>query len=49
MVFSARKQWNAAAISFIAASAFRSNGILLAGFLIWDMIVDPLVQYVSML
>jgi len=49
MIFSARKQWNAAAISFIAAGAFRSNGFLLAGFLIWGMIVEPLVQHVGIL
>lgn len=47
MVLSARKQWNAAAICFIAAGAFRSNAFLLAGFLVWGMIVEPLFQHVS--
>lgn len=49
MVFSARKQWNVAAMFFVAAGVFRSNGFLLAGFLIWGMIVEPLVQHVSIL
>ncbi|KAL1718758.1 glycosyltransferase family 76 protein [Schizophyllum commune] len=41
MLFCARKQWLYAAISFALASAFRSNGVTLAGFLLWGMLIAP--------
>jgi phosphatidylinositol glycan class V len=43
MLFCARRQWLLATASFASASAFRSNGALLAGFIIWGVAVEPLV------
>ncbi|KAL1687520.1 glycosyltransferase family 76 protein [Schizophyllum commune] len=44
MLFCARKQWLYAAVAFALAGAFRSNGITLAGFLIWGMLIAPLLE-----
>jgi GPI mannosyltransferase 2 len=41
MLFCARQQWLLATFSFAAATAFRSNGMFLAGFLIWGLLVEP--------
>ncbi|EAU91361.1 GPI mannosyltransferase 2 [Coprinopsis cinerea okayama7 len=41
MLFCARKQWLLAALSFAAATTFRSNGIFLAGYIIWGLLVLP--------
>ena len=37
----ARSRWFCASIWFAFASAFRSNGILLSGFIMWGMLVAP--------
>ncbi|KAF9529293.1 glycosyltransferase family 76 protein [Crepidotus variabilis] len=37
----ATQQWTKAALFFAVASTFRSNGILLAGFLLWGLLVQP--------
>ncbi|KAI4526051.1 glycosyltransferase family 76 protein [Schizophyllum commune Loenen D] len=44
MLFCARKHWLYAAISFALAGAFRSNGVTLAGFLLWGMLVAPILE-----
>ncbi|OSX66590.1 glycosyltransferase family 76 protein [Postia placenta MAD-698-R-SB12] len=41
MLFCARSQWMLAACCFAAAGTFRSNGILLSGFIIWGILVEP--------
>ncbi|KAF9242134.1 glycosyltransferase family 76 protein [Melanogaster broomeanus] len=41
MLACARAQWLSAAVCFAIASAFRSNGILLCGFIVWGMLVTP--------
>ena len=37
----ARSRWFSASVWFALASAFRSNGIFLSGFLMWGMLVEP--------
>ncbi|KAH0826989.1 glycosyltransferase family 76 protein [Lanmaoa asiatica] len=37
----ARSRWFSASVWFALASAFRSNGIFLAGFIAWGMLVEP--------
>ncbi|TFK44581.1 glycosyltransferase family 76 protein [Crucibulum laeve] len=44
MLFCAHAQWLPAAILFALASSFRSNGIFLAGFLLWGMLLSPFLQ-----
>ncbi|KAJ6593727.1 GPI mannosyltransferase 2 [Mycena capillaripes] len=44
MLYCARSRYLAAAMAFTLAAAFRSNGFLLSGFIIWDLIVAPLLQ-----
>ncbi|KAL1743138.1 glycosyltransferase family 76 protein [Schizophyllum fasciatum] len=44
MLFCVRKQWLLAAVSFATAGLFRSNGVTLAGFLIWGMLVSPVLE-----
>uniref|UniRef100_D8QD02 GPI mannosyltransferase 2 n=1 Tax=Schizophyllum commune (strain H4-8 / FGSC 9210) TaxID=578458 RepID=D8QD02_SCHCM len=44
MLFCMRTQWLYAAISFALAGSFRSNGVTLAGFLIWGMLIAPLLE-----
>ncbi|KIO23823.1 glycosyltransferase family 76 protein [Tulasnella calospora MUT 4182] len=39
-----RKKWIKATVCFMLATAFRSNGTMLAGFIIWSLFVEPLVQ-----
>ncbi|KIK95235.1 glycosyltransferase family 76 protein [Paxillus rubicundulus Ve08.2h10] len=41
MLACARSQWLSASVWFTLASAFRSNGILLSGFIVWNMLVAP--------
>ncbi|KAG1810798.1 glycosyltransferase family 76 protein [Suillus variegatus] len=41
MLACARSQWAAASVCFALASMFRSNGILLSGFILWGMLVAP--------
>ena len=40
MLYSSRSQWLKAAVSFALASCFRSNGIFLAGFIIWGLLIE---------
>lgn len=41
MLYCTLSQWTRAAICFALAGFFRSNAILLAGFVIWGLVVDP--------
>jgi phosphatidylinositol glycan class V len=41
MLCCARQQWLKASLFFALASSFRSNGILLSGFIFWGLIVPP--------
>lgn len=43
MLACARSKWAAASICFTMASMFRSNGIFLSGFILWGMLVTPLL------
>ncbi|TDL24179.1 glycosyltransferase family 76 protein [Rickenella mellea] len=43
MVQCVDKQWLRASLGFAVAGAFRSNGVFLGGFLIWGMLVDPIL------
>nr|GAT57685.1 glycosyltransferase family 76 protein [Mycena chlorophos] len=44
MLFCARSRYPLAALAFTAAGMFRSNGFVLSGFIIWDLLVAPLVH-----
>lgn len=44
MLHCARTQWFSASVCFALASAFRSNGILLGGFVVWGMLVQPFLD-----
>ncbi|OJT06583.1 GPI mannosyltransferase 2 [Trametes pubescens] len=44
MLCCAKKQWLWATFCFMLASAFRSNGILLSGFILWGLVVEPLLE-----
>ena len=44
MLFCARRQFALASVSFALACLFRSNGTLLAGYIIWGMLVEPLLN-----
>ncbi|KAG9042791.1 ER membrane glycoprotein subunit of the GPI transamidase complex-like protein [Tulasnella sp. UAMH 9824] len=39
-----RKKWIKGTVCFMLATAFRSNGTMLAGFIIWGLFVEPLIQ-----
>lgn len=41
MLACARKRYLHASIYFALAGTFRSNGILLGGFVIWDLVIEP--------
>ncbi|KAL4268204.1 GPI mannosyltransferase 2 [Pleurotus pulmonarius] len=41
MLHCARKEWFRAALWFMIAGSFRSNGITLAGFLLWGIAIEP--------
>jgi phosphatidylinositol glycan class V len=43
MLACACSQWTAASVCFTLASFFRSNGMLLSGFIVWGMLVSPLL------
>lgn len=43
MLACARSQWGTASVYFCLAGAFRSNGILLSGFILWGLLVEPFV------
>ncbi|KAJ3788657.1 glycosyltransferase family 76 protein [Lentinula aff. detonsa] len=44
MLFCAQSKWFFATICFCLANTFRSNGILLSGFILWGLLVDPLIK-----
>ncbi len=44
MLFAERQRFSLAAMFFALATTFRANGILLSGYIIWGMIVLPLIQ-----
>ncbi|KAF6760027.1 GPI mannosyltransferase 2 [Ephemerocybe angulata] len=41
MYYCAQSQWLKASIAFALASCFRSNGVFLAGFIIWGILINP--------
>ncbi|TFK25487.1 GPI mannosyltransferase 2 [Coprinopsis marcescibilis] len=41
MLFCAQEHWLLAALAFCAATMFRSNGLFLAGFIIWGILIQP--------
>ncbi len=43
MFYCAKKKWLLATIFFTLASSFRSNGFLLSGYILWGMILQPLL------
>lgn len=44
MLACARSHWALASLYFCLAGVFRSNGILLSGFILWGMLVEPFVK-----
>lgn len=44
MLACAGSQWALASFYFCLAGVFRSNGILLSGFILWGMLVEPFVK-----
>ena len=44
MLACAESQWVLASLYFCLAGSFRSNGILLSGFILWGMLVEPIVN-----
>ncbi|KAI6098965.1 glycosyltransferase family 76 protein [Pisolithus croceorrhizus] len=44
MLACARSQWLRASLYFAVAGVFRSNAVLLCGFIMWDMLVAPLLS-----
>lgn len=44
MLACVRLQWLRASVFFAIASAFRSNGVFLCGFIVWGMLVVPLLS-----
>jgi phosphatidylinositol glycan class V len=45
MLSCARSRYFSASIYFALAGTFRSNGILLSGFILWDMIAEPFLRH----
>ena len=41
---SAKAEWLNATLFFAVASTFRANGFILAGYIIWGMVVEPLLE-----
>ncbi|OCH91795.1 mannosyltransferase [Obba rivulosa] len=44
MLYCAREQWFGATCAFALAAAFRSNGIMLGGFILWGLVAEPLLS-----
>ncbi|KIP08294.1 glycosyltransferase family 76 protein, partial [Phlebiopsis gigantea 11061_1 CR5-6] len=44
MLCCARTEWLHATLFFAVASTFRANGLMLAGYVIWGMVVEPLLE-----
>ncbi|KAG5646289.1 hypothetical protein DXG03_003886 [Asterophora parasitica] len=45
MLFAARQSWLLATLCFTLAAAFRSNGIVLAGYLVWGLVAHPFLTH----
>ena len=41
MLYSARAEWLHATLFFAVASTFRANGFMLAGYIIWGLLIGP--------
>ncbi|KAH7108137.1 GPI mannosyltransferase 2 [Auriculariales sp. MPI-PUGE-AT-0066] len=48
MLFCVRKQYLAGSVAFTIAAAFRSNGMVLGGFIAWPTIVEPILETMSL-
>lgn len=44
MLSCAKSQWLYASVYFALAGTFRSNGILLSGFILWGLIIQPFLN-----
>ncbi|KAF5361632.1 hypothetical protein D9758_007271 [Tetrapyrgos nigripes] len=44
MLYCTKDQWFLASVSFALAGTFRSNGILLSGYILWGLLVVPLLK-----
>ncbi|KAI6038483.1 glycosyltransferase family 76 protein, partial [Pisolithus marmoratus] len=44
MLACVRSEWLLASLCFATAGVFRSNGVLLCGFILWDMLVVPILS-----
>ncbi|KAF9467247.1 GPI mannosyltransferase 2 [Collybia nuda] len=44
MLYCARRSWARAAVAFALAGAFRSNGVLLGGFILWGLVLQPFLD-----
>ena len=44
MLACTRSQWVMASVYFCLAGSFRSNGILLSGFILWGLLVEPFLR-----
>jgi hypothetical protein len=44
MLACAQSQWTLASVYFWLAGVFRSNGVLLSGFILWGVLVEPFVK-----
>ncbi|KAG6908394.1 hypothetical protein DXG01_004823 [Tephrocybe rancida] len=44
MLYAAQKHWLRATVCFALTGFFRSNGILLAGYLVWGLVVLPFLE-----
>ncbi|PVF97465.1 mannosyltransferase [Serendipita vermifera] len=42
MLYSSRRMWLKATLMFSVASLFRSNGVILSGYIIWGILLEPL-------
>ncbi|KAJ7715125.1 glycosyltransferase family 76 protein [Mycena metata] len=45
MLYCTQSSYFAAAIAFTLAAAFRSNGFLLSGFIIWGLLIKPILEH----
>ncbi|KZV80510.1 glycosyltransferase family 76 protein [Exidia glandulosa HHB12029] len=43
MLACSQKRYEAAALTFMLTAVFRSNGIVLGGFILWDLLVEPVL------
>ncbi|KAH0584126.1 hypothetical protein H2248_009692 [Termitomyces sp. 'cryptogamus'] len=44
MFYAAQHHWIRATLCFVLATFFRSNGVLLAGYLVWGLVVQPFID-----